>query len=151
MTELYEASRDGFTISTDKARLDRDLVYRFLTEESYWSKGISRSFFERQVAGCLCFGLYDPAGAQIGFAKVGTDYSTLAWLSDVFVLPAYRGRGLSRFIVETVMAHPDLQGMRRWMLATDDAHGLYRKYGFTTPDPSGLMERRDPEAHKREV
>ena len=151
MTEPYEISRDGFTISTDKARLDRDLVYRFLSEESYWSKGTTRSFFERTIAGCLCFGLYDPTGAQIGFARVGTDYATLAWLSDVFVLPAYRGRGLGHFIVDTVMAHPRLQGLRRWMLATSDAHALYRNYGFTPPDPSGLMELVDREAHKREV
>jgi GNAT superfamily N-acetyltransferase len=151
MTELYEISRDGFTISTDKARLDRDLIYRFLSEESYWSKGTTRSFFERALAGCLCFGLYDETGAQIGFARVGTDYATLAWLSDVFVLPAYRGRGLSHFIVQSVMAHPQLQGLRRWMLATSDAHGLYRKYGFRPPDPSGLMELVDSQAHRREV
>jgi GNAT superfamily N-acetyltransferase len=151
MTEPYEVHRDGFTISTDKARLDRDMVYRFLSQQSYWSKGTTRSFFERAIEGCLCFGLYDAAGAQIGFARVGTDYATLAWLSDVFVLPSHRGRGLSHFIVQSVMAHPKLQGLRRWMLATSDAHGLYRKYGFKAPDPSGLMELVDASAHRREV
>lgn len=149
--EVFERSRDGFTISTDPARLDRDAIYRYLTEQSYWAAGITRGIFERSVAGSLCFGLYEPGGAQAGYARVATDYATIAWLSDVFVLPAHRGRGLGHFLIETVMAHPRLQGLRRWTLATRDAHAIYAKYGFTPTDPAVMMQRIDPEAHKREV
>jgi len=145
----YEARRDGFTISTDKARLDRDAVYRYLSGESYWSSGMSRGFFERAIAGALCFGLYDAAGVQQGFARIATDYATLAWLSDVYVEPALRGRGLGNWLIETVMAHPRLQGLRRWMLSTRDAHALYERYGFGPVDAETLMTRLDSEAHKR--
>jgi GNAT superfamily N-acetyltransferase len=146
---LYEVRRDGFTISTDRARLDRDAVYRYLRDESYWSAGIAREVFERSVAGALAFGLYDDGGRQIGFARVVSDGATLAWLSDVYVLAAYRGKGLGRWLITSVMAHPELQGLRRWMLSTRDAHALYAEYGFATVEPEHLMTRFDPGAHKR--
>jgi GNAT superfamily N-acetyltransferase len=146
---LFEVRRDGFTISTDRARLDLDAVYRYLSEESYWSAGITRGMFERSVAGALPFGLYDAGGAQIGFARVVSDNATLAWLGDVYVLTAYRGKGLGRWLVTSVMAHPNLQGLRRWMLSTRDAHALYAEYGFATVEPEQLMTRFDPDAHKR--
>ena len=147
---LYEVRRDGFTISTDRARLDRDAIYRYLSEESYWAAGMARGVFERTVAGSLPFGLYEPGGAQIGYARVVSDHATLAWLSDVYVLPAYRGKGLGRWLITSVMAHPDLQGLRRWMLSTRDAHALYAEYGFATVAPEHLMTRFDADAHKRE-
>jgi GNAT superfamily N-acetyltransferase len=146
---LYELRRDGFTISTDPSRLDRDAVYRYLSEESYWSAGIARAIFERSIAGALTFGLYDEEGAQIGFARVVSDGATLAWLSDVYVLAAHRGLGLGRWLIASVMAHPHLQGLRRWMLSTRDAHALYAGYGFAAVEPEHLMTRFDPGAHKR--
>ncbi len=145
----YEVSRDGFTVSTERTRLDLDAVFRYLSEESYWAAGIARGVFERGVAGSLPFGLYAADEAQIGYARVISDYATFAWLSDVYVLEAYRGRGLGRFLVTSVMAHPRLQGLRRWMLSTRDAHRLYAEYGFVACDPGSLMTRLDPDAHKR--
>ncbi len=145
----YEVRRDGFTVSTERARLDLDAIFRYLSEESYWAAGIARGVFERGVAGSLPFGLYAVDGAQIGYARVISDYATFAWLSDVYVLEAYRGNGLGRFLVTSVMAHPRLQGLRRWMLSTRDAHRLYAEYGFVTVDLRSLMTRLDPDAHKR--
>ena len=148
--DLYEVRRDGFTISTDRARLDRDAIYRYLSGESYWASGLARGVFERAVAGSLPFGLYDAAGAQIGYARVVSDGATFAWLSDVYVLTEHRGQGLGRWLVASVMAHPALQGLRRWMLSTRDAHDIYREFGFGAVDPAGLMQRVDREAHRRE-
>jgi GNAT superfamily N-acetyltransferase len=149
-SELYEVRRDGFTISTERARLDRDAVYRYLSGESYWASGLARGIFERAVDGALPFGLYAEDGAQIGYARVVSDGAVFAWLSDVYVLAAYRGKGLGRWLVASVMAHPELQGLRRWMLSTRDAHEIYREFGFGPVDPAILMQRIDPEAHKRE-
>jgi GNAT superfamily N-acetyltransferase len=137
---------NGYEISTDSARLDVDYVHAFLTT-SYWSPGVPRDTVARAIAGSLCFGLYAPDGAQCGFARVVTDRATYAWLADVFVDPAHRGHGLGVRLVETVLAHPELQGLRRWALATRDAHGLYERFGFTPlPDPSSHMIRRPPSA-----
>jgi GNAT superfamily N-acetyltransferase len=146
---LFELRRDGFTISTDRARLDRDAIYRYLSEESYWAAGMARGVFERSVDGSLPFGLYDADGAQIGYARVVSDYATFAWLSDVYVLEAYRGKGLGHFLVDSVMAHPRLQGLRRWMLSTRDAHRIYAEYGFSDVDAKALMTRVDRESYKR--
>ena len=148
--EIYEARREGYLLTTDPGRLDRDAVFRYLSGESYWSKGMARSFFERVLAGSLCFSLLAPDGAQCGFARVATDYAALAWLSDVYVLAAHRGRGLGKFIIAAAMAHPRLKGMRRWMLATSDAHELYAKFGFSSVAPNSLMTRVDRESYKRE-
>jgi len=124
-----ERQRDGFTISTDPARLDLDGVYAWLSA-SYWARGIPRDVFERSVRHALCFGIYEGA-RQVGFARVVTDFATVAYVGDVFVLEPWRGRGLSRWLMEVISSHPDLQGFRRWILLTRDAHGLYRKFGFT--------------------
>lgn len=120
----------GYEISTDRERLDLDVVHPYLSEEAYWSPGVARAVVERAVANSLCFGLYAPDGAQAGFARAVTDRATFAYLGDVFVLAAHRGRGLGVWLVETMLAHPDLQGLRRIELATVDAHGLYARFGF---------------------
>ncbi len=115
-------------ISTDRSRLDIAYIHRYLSEECYWSIGRSRAVVEKSIANSLCFGVYD-GDRQMGFARVVTDYATFAWLCDVFVDAAYRERGLGKQLVESVVAHPDLQGMRNFILATRDAHELYRQYG----------------------
>jgi GNAT superfamily N-acetyltransferase len=123
-----EVHHPPFTISTDPTRIDLDVVTAFLAA-SYWAPGISRDVVERAVRGSLCFGIYEGA-AQVGFARVITDAATFAYLADVFVLESHRGRGLARWLMETIVAHPSLQGLRRFSLATRDAHGLYARFGF---------------------
>jgi GNAT superfamily N-acetyltransferase len=145
-----------YLISTESAWLDLDLIHRFLSEHSYWARGIPRDVVARSIANSLCFGVYglgkdvpNPARPQVGFARVATDRATFAYLADVFVLPEHRGQGLSKRLVEAVLAHPDLQGLRRWMLATADAHELYRRYGFTAlSKPDNFMQRHDPDVYK---
>jgi GNAT superfamily N-acetyltransferase len=121
---------EGFIISTNPARLDVAAIHGFLAHDSYWARNIPCELLERAIANSLNFGLYAPNGEQAGFARVVTDKSTFAWLCDVFVLPAYRGRGLSKWLMKEIGAHPDLQGLRRRMLATLDAHSLYEQFGF---------------------
>ena len=123
-----EYRRDSFTISTDPARLDADAIHAFLTR-SYWAEGIPKDIVARSIQHSLCFGVYDGV-KQIGLARVISDYATYAYLADVYVLEDYRGQGLGKWLMTCVMSHPDLQGLRRWSLATRDAHGLYRQYGF---------------------
>jgi N-acetylglutamate synthase-like GNAT family acetyltransferase len=135
---------DGIRITTEISELDIGLIHRFLTEQSTWARGISRELVERSIANSLCF-----AGIlgkdQIAFARVISDYATFANLVDVFVLPEYRGKGYSKALMAAVFAHPDLQGLRRFTLATGDAHGLYAQFGFTRPlYPNSLMERYSP-------
>ena len=120
-----------YSLSTDPARLDVAAVHRYLSEESYWARHIPLATVERAVANSLCFGAYAPDGTQAGFARVVTDRATFAWLCDVFVLPAHRGHGLGKQLVTTMLAHPDLQNLRRHLLATLDAHGLYEQHGYT--------------------
>lgn len=142
----HEWQRDGFTVSTERARLDLDTMHAFLNT-SYWSKGIPRDVFERSIANAEPFGLYEGA-RQVGFARVVTDYATFGYLADVFVLEAWRGRGVSRFLMECVVAHPGLQGFRRWSLLTRDAHGLYARFGFTPLNaPDKWMEKWTPDAY----
>ena len=131
MSEL--ARREGYTISTDPRHLDVGAVHRYLSGESYWAAGVPRRTLEKAIAGSLNFGLYagEPGGTLAGYARVVTDRATFAWLCDVFVLPAHRGRGLGVWLMEVVMAHPDLQELRNFLLATRDAHGLYARFGFT--------------------
>jgi GNAT superfamily N-acetyltransferase len=109
--------------------MDIEMIHRFLSEESYWAKGIPRDVVERAIENSLCFGAFDD-GKQVAFARVITDYATFAYLADVFVLPSHRGRGIGKQIMDAVMAHPKLQGLRRWHLVTRDAHSLYAQYGF---------------------
>lgn len=129
------AQRDGYTISTDRARLDRDVIHRFLCQDSYWSRGVPRDLVDRSIDNALCFGLYAPDGALAGFARAVTDAATVAYVGDVFVLEAHRGRGLGVWLMETLLAHPELQGLRRIELGTADAHTLYERFGFR-PHPA---------------
>ncbi len=157
--------REGeFEVSDERELLDVDVIHGYLLG-SYWAAGIPREIVERSIAGSLCFGLYHVTGArpqegsrggavaprtQIGFARTVTDRASFAYLADVFVLEEWRGRGLSKFLMRSVMAHPQLQGLRRWMLATADAHGLYRQFGFDAQrEPERFMEIVDREIYKR--
>lgn len=136
-------------VSTDKERLDIGLIHRFLATEAYWSRGIPRATVERAIAGSLCFGGYID-GRQVAFARVITDSATFGYLADVFVVPEQRGRGHSKMLVAAVMTHPQLQGLRRFNLATSDAHGLYAGFGFAAPArPEMLMEKLDPDIYTR--
>lgn len=128
MQKVFEVKRDQFTISTDSTRLDVDAICDFLSR-AYWAKGRPRERTERALANSLVFGLYD-GEKQIGLARVVTDYAIFAYLCDVFIHEDYRARGLGKWLIETVMSHPDLQGLRRWTLATRDAHGLYKQFGW---------------------
>ena len=134
-----ENKRDQFTISNDPSRLDVDEISRFLSR-SYWADKRERNTIEKSIRNSLNFGVYD-GDRQIGFARVVTDHATFAYLCDVFIHEDYRGRSIGKWMMECIMAHPDLQGLRRWLLATSDAHGLYSQYGFTPlSDPSVFME-----------
>jgi GNAT superfamily N-acetyltransferase len=119
---------DEYEISTDRGRLDVGMIYEFLSS-SYWARGIPRAVVERSIQNSLCFGVFHK-GRQVGFARVITDYATFAYLADVFVVPGHRGRGISKTLVREILAHPGLQGLRRVLLATFDAHGLYARFGF---------------------
>ena len=133
--------RDTYFISTDRARLNLDLIHQYLCNETYWASGRSREVVERSIQNSLPFGIYRE-GEQVGFGRVVTDYATFAWIADVFVLPEHRGRGLSKWMMEIMLAHPDLQGFRRWVLSTKDAHGVYEKFGFIKLHrPERWMER----------
>jgi len=127
---LVEYQRGEFVVSTEVARLDLDVSHGFLTN-CYWARGIPREVVARSIKHSLCFGVYDGSGAQVGFARVVSDFATVAYLGDVFVLESHRGRGLSKWMMECIMQHPSLQGLRRWILLTRDAHGLYSQFGFT--------------------
>lgn len=118
-----------YEISSEPQRLELDVIYNFLTNDSYWSPGIPRPIVERAVANSLCFGVYHATG-QVGFSRIVTDKSTFALLADVFILEPHRGKGLSKRLMRSIMDHEDLQGLRRWLLLTSDAHSLYRQFGF---------------------
>jgi GNAT superfamily N-acetyltransferase len=143
-----EWRRGRFTISTDRAKLDRQVIHEFLAG-SYWAAGIPREVVDRSIEGALCFGLFED-GRQVGFARVITDSATFAYLADVFVLESHRGEGLATWLMESILAHPRLQGLRRWMLVTRDAHPLYRKVGFRDlAHPERIMERTFPGIYER--
>lgn len=141
--------RDNFLISTDVDKLDIDMIHTYLAQESYWSAGISREKVTRFVRYSLCFGVYDQqviGDQQIGFARVVTDYTTFAYLADVFILDAYRGRGLGKWLVASILSHPDVQGLRRWSLRTADAHSLYTRFGFKSyAKPANQLDYRPAE------
>lgn len=148
---MTTTNAEGYEISTDPDRLDMDVIYKFLSEESYWAKGIPRAVVERAVANSFCFGAYH-ASRQIGLVRVITDRATFAQIADVFVLDAHRGKGLSKWLMQTVIAHPDLQGLRRLLLLTSDAHGLYSQFGFTPlGNPARFMEVLRPDVYKTEA
>jgi len=137
---VVEYRRGEFLISTDPARLDLDVIHEFLTN-CYWAKGIPRNVVARSIEHALCFGVYDGSGAQVGFARVVSDFATVAYLGDVFVLESHRGHGLGKWLMECIMQHPALQDLRRWILLTRDAHGLYSQFGFTpVKAPERYME-----------
>jgi GNAT superfamily N-acetyltransferase len=130
------------SVTHDRARMDLAVIYGFLSQDSYWARNIPRETVERAVAHSLCFGAFD-CDAQVGFARVITDYATFAYLADVFVLPSHRGRGIAKQIMEAVATHPELHGLRRWHLVTRDAHALYAQFGFEPIDA--------PERHMMKV
>lgn len=140
---------ERFYISDDKSKLDLDVIHGYLSK-AYWSAGIPRERLAKAIQHSLCFGVYRyDTHAQVGFARVVSDFAVRAHLCDVFVLETYRSRGLGRRLIEAVLAHPDLQRLRRWSLATSDAQDLYRKFGFTAlKAPEMMMERVDPDAYK---
>jgi GNAT superfamily N-acetyltransferase len=140
-----EHHRDRFTVSTDRSRLDVGLIHEYLSQVSYWAQGRPLATVEKSVEHSLCFGLYE-RDRQIGFARVVTDYATFAWLCDVFVLESHQGHGLGKWLVECVVAHPHLGGLKHFVLATSDAHGLYREYGGFEglPHPEKWMIRMPP-------
>jgi GNAT superfamily N-acetyltransferase len=135
----YEETQGGFLISTDKSKLDIQVIHKYLSEESYWSRNIPFATVQKGIEGSICFGLYHQQ-KQIGFARVVTDGASFAWLADVFVLEQFRGKGLSKWMMKFILAHPGLQGLRRWMLGTKDAHGLYSQFGFKAlENPERIM------------
>ena len=134
-----DIANGSYSLTADRARIDVDAVHAFLTR-SFWATGISKELVAKSIAHSLCFGVFD-GRAQVAFARVVTDSSTYAYLCDVYVLEEYRGRGLGKWMMEFVMRHPDLQGLRRFQLVTRDAHGLYTRFGFKTPaNPERQME-----------
>jgi len=142
-----EYHRGEFTVTTDRARLSEPLIHEYLSH-SYWAEGVPRKTVARSMRNSLCFGLLE-GSRQIGFARVITDSATFAYLADVFILEPYRGRGLAKFLMESILKHPQLQGLRRWVLATRDAHALYRKFGFTPlAKPDRFMELHHPNVYK---
>jgi GNAT superfamily N-acetyltransferase len=164
-TEIVEHRRGEFVISTDPARLDLEVIHKFLTN-CYWARGIPRDVVARSIEHALCFGIYDgsdtaprlakdarhgaPGFVQVGFARVISDYATIAYVGDVFVLESHRGRGLSKWLMERVTQHPALQNLRRWILTTRDAHGLYAQVGFTpVKSPERYMELHQPTVYER--
>jgi GNAT superfamily N-acetyltransferase len=141
-------TKGEFSVTCDPDKQDLDVIHGFLSR-AYWAKGISKETVQKSIDGSLCFALLH-GGKQIGFARVITDRATVAYLGDVFVLEEHRGRGLSKWLMECVSSHPELQGLRRWMLATSDAHGLYKQFGFAPlSKPHLFMERHDPDVYVR--
>ncbi|MCC7158459.1 MAG: GNAT family N-acetyltransferase, partial [Ignavibacteria bacterium] len=146
---IFEETKDGFLLSTDKSKLDVDCIFDFLSNRSYWAKGVPRDRVARSIENSMCFGIYEN-NKQVGFARIITDMATIGYLGDVFIVEEYRGRGLSKWLMECILKHPELSGLRRWILLTKDAHSLYRKYGFKDiEEPETYMELRNPNVYKK--
>jgi GNAT superfamily N-acetyltransferase len=142
-----EYRRGEFVVTTDRARHDLDLIHKFLTN-CYWAEGVPRDVVARSIENSLCFGVF-AREKQVGFARVITDYATYAYLGDVFILEAHRGQGLSKFLMECIAHHPELQALHRWTLVTRDAHGLYEQFGFKPlAKPERFMELHMPDIYK---
>src|SRR3954453_8958903 len=142
---VIEHKRDGYVVSNDPGRLDSSAIHAWLTR-SYWSPGIAKATVERAIENSLCFGIYTNSGEQVGFARVITDAVSFAYLGDVYFIEQHQGRGLGHWLIETVLAPPSLQGLRRIVLVTRDAHGLYEKHGFSPlARPEGYMEIHRPQ------
>ncbi len=157
--ETYEARDGDYYITTDISKLDVNVIHQYLSEESYWAKNIPKHVVEKAIANSLCFGLFYNAEhnnanlQQVGFARLVTDKATFAYLADVFVLPGHRGKGLSKWLMHIIQAHPELQNLRRWLLSTRDAHGLYTQSGWTkVPDDYvyRFMMRHNPDVYKKQ-
>lgn len=146
---IYEVTQGAFRISTDIEKIDVAFVHRYLSQESYWAKGIPMAIVQKSIENSVCFGIY--AGEkQVGFARVLTDKATYGYLADVFIDKSYRRRGLSRWLMECILEHPELQGFRRWLLATADAHGLYAQSGFKPlAKPERWMELHNPDVYNQ--
>ena len=139
--------KEDYHISADKSKLDHQLIHRYLSGESYWAKGMPLEVMQRSFENSMCFGVYK-GNAQVGFARIISDKATFAYLADVFIHSDHRGKGLSKMLMDYIISHPDLQGLRRWMLGTADAYGLYAKYGFTPlGKPERMMERNNPNVY----
>ena len=147
---ILERHRGEFLLSTERSRLHLDVLQNFLTN-CYWAKGILRETVAVSIEHSLCFGVYDGTGAQVAFARVITDFATIAYLGDVFVLDSHRGRGLGKWMMECITQHPPLQGLRRWILLTRDAHSVYSQFGFAAlKSPDRYMELHDADVYARE-
>lgn len=150
MENFNDLEKNGYGISTDPAKLDIGLIHQYLSRESYWAGNVPLEVVERSIANSFCFGVYQ-GDQQVGFARLVTDKATFGYLCDVFVLEAHRGKGLSKWLMETIHAHPEMQGFRRWMLGTRDAHGLYAQFGWK-PIPEELyarfMQLHNPDVYK---
>ncbi len=144
-------NKDGYNISTNPTKLDINIIHKYLSEESYWAKDIPFNVVKKSIDNSLCFGVYKN-NQQVGFARVVTDKATFAYLADVFILPEHRGKGLSKWLMTVIHSYPDLQGLRRWMLGTRDAHKLYEKFGWTylTEEISKrFMQFHNPDVYKQ--
>ncbi len=142
-----EIVKDGFTISTDKRLLQKDVIDRFLADESYWAAKRTPEQTRTAIENSICFGIYFE-GRQVGFARVISDHATFAYIGDVFIIAEFRGKGLSKWLMQVIIDHPELKGLRRWILATRDAHSLYEKFGFQPLCfPDRWMERAAPDAY----
>lgn len=142
LNQIDEHQEGDFIVSTDPKRLDLAFTHHWLANEAYWSQGLPFIVFRRMIDHSLCFGVYHQSGKQVGFGRVVTDYTTFAWLTDVFIIDEYRGKGLSVFLMNCILDHPELKILRRWLLGTDHAHGLYRKFGFDELDhPENFLSR----------
>jgi len=140
-----EWRRGEYTISTDNQRLDLAIIHDFISNQSYWGRGRRIKTVQRSLDHSLNFGIFKN-DQQVGFARVVTDFATFAWIADVFILEEHRGRGLAKWLMKSILSHPELQGFRRWVLATKDAHELYRQFGFQElRRPERWMERPDPQ------
>jgi GNAT superfamily N-acetyltransferase len=141
---MFEIQQDNILISTDKSKLQIEIIHDYLSNQSYWAKGIPKQTIQKSIDNSIAFGVYlhdDNTLNQVGFCRIISDLATYAYLADVFVLEEFRGKGLSKLLMETILKHPDLQGLRRWVLATLDAHGLYTQFGFTPLDkPENFMQ-----------
>ena len=146
----YELTKDNFLLSTNKALIDIAAVHQYLSEESYWAKGIPIEKVIKSIDNSFCVGIYD-AGKQVAFARIITDCTAFAYLCDVFVVKEYQGRGLGKWLIESIHSIPDLQGLRRWMLATRDAHGLYKLFGWVHMSEEQVprfMQLHNPDVYK---
>jgi N-acetylglutamate synthase-like GNAT family acetyltransferase len=153
MQPTYEVNEEMYNITTDISKLDVNVIHRFLSEESYWAQGIPKNIVEKSIANSLCFGLFYK-NAQVGFARLITDKATFAYLADVFILHEHRGKGLCKWLIKTMQSHPELQNLRRWLLTTKDAHGLYEQLGWQRPSADygyRFMMRHNTDVYKKSL